>query len=67
MICASVVPCLSSGLAKNDKLCPCLFYVIGFFGHFEIWPFFRKWGDKPCTKSVKQDVFSQFFKGTAFK
>ena len=39
MICTSVVPCLSTGLAKNDKnyvnVCP-------IFPAF--WPFFQKWG-----------------------
>ena len=34
MIGTSVTPCLSSGLAKNNKLCPCLSYFAGFFGHF---------------------------------
>ena len=38
-------------------------YFPGFFGHFESLAF-SQIGDKPCTKAVKQDVFSRFFKGT---
>ena len=30
-MCISVIPCLSSGLAKITKLCPCLCYFPGFF------------------------------------
>ena len=36
----------------------------GLFGHFESLALFSKMEDKPCTKAVKQDVFSQFFKDT---
>ena len=43
MICTSVVPGLSSGLAKNNKiiLCPCLSYFPGLFAHFESLAFFK--------------------------
>ena len=60
MICTSVVPCLSSGLAKITKLCPCLSNFPGFFAVFKVWLFIRKWGDKPYTKAVKQDVLVNF-------
>ena len=39
----------------------------GFFGHFESLAFFRKRGNKPDTKAIKEDVFSQFLKGTTIK
>ena len=67
MICTNVVPCLSSGFAKINKLirvCP----ISPVFSHFESLVFFRKMGgggggeDKPHTKAVKQDVCSQFLK-----
>ena len=45
----------------------CLSYFPDFFGHFEGLPFYRKLGDKPYTKAVQQDVFSQFFKATTIK
>ena len=62
MICTSLIPCLSIGLVKNKKLCPCLSYFPGFFGHFVSLSFFENLGgDKPYTKAVKQDVLRQFF------
>ena len=67
MICTSVIPCLSSSLAKITKLCPCLSYFPGCFVHFECLAFFSKMGDKPCIKAVRQDDFSQFFKGKTIK
>ena len=57
-----VIPCLSRGLAKNNKS---MSMFVLFSGHFVNLAFFRNWGDKPYTKAVKQDVLSQFFKGTA--
>ena len=60
-LCTSVIPCLSSGLAENNKLCPCLSYFPGIFGHFQKLAFFRKWGVKPYIKRVKNYAFTQFF------
>ena len=60
MICTSVVPCLSSGLAKNNKIMSMFVQLPGFFAVFKVWFFFRKWGDKPYTKAVKQDVLVNF-------
>ena len=64
MICTSVIPCLSSGLAKNTTIMSMFVLFSRLFGHFESLALFRKWGDKLCTKVVKQSIFSQFFKST---
>ena len=59
MICISVIPCLSCGLAKNDKLCPCLSYFPGFFGHFESLAFFKNgWTNLTPKQSnmIKHDI-----------
>ena len=42
MICTSVVPCLSSGLAKNNKIMSMFVPVSRIFGHFESLAFFFK-------------------------
>ena len=55
MICTRVIPCLSSGLAKNNKIMSVFVIFFGFFDHFERLALFRKWRDKPYTKAVKQD------------
>ena len=57
MICTGVLPCLSSGLAKNNNLCPCLSYFPGFLVILKVW-LFSTMEDKPNTKAVKQDIFS---------
>ena len=67
MICTTVVPCLSSGLAKNNKIMSMFVLLPGFLGHFKSLSCFQNWGDKPCTKAVQQDVFSLFFKGATIK
>ena len=36
MICTSELPCLSSDLAKNDRVMSMFVLFPGFFGHFEI-------------------------------
>ena len=41
MICSSVIPCLSSDLAKNDRVMSMFVLFPGFFGHFEILAFFE--------------------------
>ena len=68
MICTSVMPCLSSGLAKNNKV---MSIFSRLFGHFESLAFFELGGGggggKPYTKAVRQDVFGQFVKGTTIK
>ena len=60
MICSSVIPCLSNGLAKNDKIMSMFVLFSRLFGHFEGLAFFRKWGDKPYTKTVKYNILVNF-------
>ena len=60
MIRTNVIPCLSSDLAKNDKIMSMFVLFPGFFGHFESLAFFRKWRDKPYTKAVKLDILLNF-------
>ena len=60
MICTNVVPCLSTGLAKNDKIMSVFVLFSRLFGHFESLAFFRKWGDKPYTKAVKYVILVKF-------
>ena len=67
MICTSVVPCLSTGLAKNDKIMSMFVLFSRLFGHIQSLAFFRKWGDKPYTKAVKHDYFGQILRDTTIK
>ena len=60
MICTSVAPCLSTGLAKNHKIMSMFVLFSRLFGHFESLAFFRKWGDKPYPKAVKRDILVKF-------
>ena len=61
MICTSVMLCLSTDLAKNDKVMSMFVpFFLFFFGHFESLAFFPKWGDKPYTKAVKHDTLVNF-------
>ena len=60
MICTSVVPCLSSGLAKNNKMMSMFLLFSRLFCHFESLAFCQKWEDKPCTKAVTHDVLVNF-------
>ena len=62
MTCTSVVPCLSSGLAKNNKIMSMFVLFSGFFGHFESLAFFKK-VEHTLHQSGQEDVFSQFLKG----
>ena len=47
MICTNVVPCLSSGLAKNNKMMSMFVLFSRLFCHFESLAFFESEGDKP--------------------
>ena len=60
MICTSVMLCLSTDLAKNDKIISMFVPFFRLFGHFESLAFFPKWGDKPYTKAVKDDILVNF-------
>ena len=63
VICTSVVPCLSSGLAKNNKIMSMFVHYPWLFCLFESISFSSKMGDKPYTKVGKHDVLVNFFKG----
>ena len=63
MICTSVVPCLSSGLAKNKKIMSKSVLFPGFFGDFESLAFFEN-GGQTLHQSSQTRCFSGFFKGT---
>ena len=71
MIRTSVIPCLSSGLTKNERIMAMFFLFSRLFGHFEGLAFFQNGGggggDKPYTKTVKQDVLSRLFKDTTIE
>ena len=54
MICTSVVPCLSTGLAKNDKIMSMFVLFSRLFGQFESLAFFRKWGNGGTNLTPKQ-------------
>ena len=66
MVCTSEIPCLSSGLAKNNKIMSMFVLISWLFGYFESLAFFSKSGGNKAVL-VKQDVSSQFFKGTTIK
>ena len=67
MICTSVIPCLSSGLAKNNKIMSMFVLFFWLFLAFCKFGFFSKIGDRPYTKTVKKNVLSQFFMGIKIK
>ena len=58
MIRTIVIPCLSSGLAKIDKIMSMFVLVSWLFGYFESLAFFENGGIKHYTRVVQQDVFS---------
>ena len=62
MICTSVMLCLSTDLAKNDKIMSMFVLFFWLFGHFESLAFFQNGGDKPYTKAVKHDILVNFSK-----
>ena len=51
MICTSVIPRLSSDLAKNDRVMSMFVLFPSFFGHFEILAFFSKIGGQTLHQS----------------
>ena len=67
MICASVLPCLSSGLAKNNKMMSMFVLFSWSFCNFERLAFFPKMLGPPLHQSSQAGRFSQFLKGTAIK
>ena len=60
MICTSVIPCLSSDLAKNDRVMSCLSYFPAFLAILKFWLFVENRGDKHYTKAVKHDILVNF-------
>ena len=64
VICISVVPCLSSGLAKNDvRVCH---IFLAFLATLKLW-LFSKMGGQTLRQSSQKGCFSQFFKGTTIR
>ena len=55
MICISVMPCLSTGLAKNDKIMSMFVLFSRLLAVLKVC-LFSKMGDKPYTKAVKHDI-----------
>ena len=62
MICTSVVPCLSSGLAKNDKIMSMFVLFPGLFGHFESLAFCENRGTNFTPKQSNM-IFQAIFEG----
>ena len=60
MICTSVVPCLSTGLAKMIKLCQCLSYFPGFLAILKVWLFFENGGTNLTPKQSNLIFWSNF-------
>ena len=69
LTCTTVIPCLSSGLAENDKIIS----LPAFLATLKVRLFLRKWGGgggggQTLHQSVvEQDAFSQFVEGTSIK
>ena len=57
MICTSVVPCLSTGLAKNDKIMSMFVLFSRLSGHFESLAFFSKNGGTNLTPKQSNMIF----------
>ena len=51
MICTGVAQCLSTGLAKNDKIMSIFVLFSQLFGHFESLAFFSKMGGQTLHQS----------------
>ena len=66
MICTSVVPCLSRGLATNSKVMSMFVLSSRFFCHFERLFFFENEGTN-LTPKQSISVFSLLGKGTTIK
>ena len=62
MICTSVIPCLSTGLAKNDKIMSMLVLFSRLFGHFASLAFFENGKTEQSNM-----IFQSIFKDTTIK
>ena len=56
MICTSVVPCLSTGLAKNDKIMSMFVLFSRLFGHIQSLAFFEN-GETNLTPKQSNMIF----------
>ena len=61
MTCTTVIPCLSSGLDKNNKIMS-MFVLFSrlFLGHFESLAFLRKWGANLTPKQLNSVLLVNF-------
>ena len=57
MICTSVVPCVSTGLAKNDKIMSMFVLFSRLSGHFESLAFFFENGGTNLTPKQSSMIF----------
>ena len=62
MTCTSAMPCLSSGLAKNNKIISMFVLFYQLFWPFSKFDFYRKREGKPYIKAVKQNLLVNFLK-----
>ena len=60
MICTSMVPCLSTVLAKNDKITSMFVLFSRLFGHFESLAFFENGGTNLTPKQSNMIFRSNF-------
>ena len=60
MICTSVVPCLSTGLAKNNKIMSMFVLFSQLFGHFESLAFFENGKTNLTPKQSNMIFWSNF-------
>ena len=60
MICTSVAPCLSTGLAKNDKIMSMFVLFSRLFGYFESKAFFENEGTNLTPKQSNMIFWSNF-------
>ena len=67
MICTSVAPRLSSGLAKINKIMSMFVLTFPAFLPFLRFGFFSKMGRQTLHQSSQAGCFSQFLKGTTIK
>ena len=62
----SAIPCLSGGLAKNDKIMSLFVLFFRLFGYFESLTFFENGGTN-LRPNQSNMLFCQFLKDTAIK
>ena len=62
MICTTVIPYLSRGLGKNNKIMSMFVLFSRLFGHFESLALFRKWGTNLALKQSNKMFLVNFSK-----